>query len=112
MQRTRSAWCGPLRSVKGIEVKRLNFSSCRWQEKQKVLLRSLAIRAVNVTPVMTASPARATAHNPRVRWRTGGAWTDLSDRDGDGLREEDVARRGARAASREVGARASCNGVD
>src|SRR5438034_2903901 len=104
MQRTRWAWCGPVRSVQGTEVKRLNFASCRWQAKQQGLSRSLTIRPANPAPVVTMSPARATAHHPSEMRRTGGARAVLPDGDRDWLGEQDMSGRDARTTSRDDGA--------
>src|SRR5438067_7530390 len=98
-------WWNPARSLDARAVKRLNFSSWRWQATQKRSSRSLTTRPARKRPVITRAPTLPPAHSASRR-TSGERWRNpaegrLVDRDGHRLGEYDARRRAGGASTWE-----------
>src|SRR5437763_8742291 len=60
-------WWNPARSLDARAVKRLNFSSWRWQATQKRSSRSLTTRPARKRPAITRAPTALPAHSASRR---------------------------------------------
>src|SRR5436853_4875973 len=105
MQRTSFRdWWSPAKSAGGAARKRVNFASCRWQEMQKRLSRSLAASPARKRAETRAAPPSAPAPSASVR-STGPPAPRSAHGHGVDRREDDVAGGAEPAAARRDRAR-------